>query len=108
MEPGYIMGDPKYADSVCQPTGACHGFDGTNDFTVTDPAELAQLGLSIVSWEYPEPIENTFSFGGISLSSEAAASLFQLINRIPFLFRMGATVRLNRLTLFTGVFRKFA
>ena len=23
------------------------------------------------SWEYPEPIENRFSFGGISLSSEA-------------------------------------
>lgn len=69
--PGYLMGDPKYADSVCRPTGAYHGFDGTNDITVTDPAELAQLGLSIVSWEYPESIENAFSFGGISLSSEA-------------------------------------
>ena len=71
MEPGYLMGDPKYAGSVCQPSGAYHGFDGTNEITVTDPAELAQLGLSIVSWEYPEPIENRFSFGGISLSSEA-------------------------------------
>ena len=71
MEPGYLMGDPKYAGSVCQPSGVCHSFDGTNDITVTDPDELAQLGLSIVSWEYPEPIENTFSFGGISLSSEA-------------------------------------
>ena len=66
------MGDPKYADSVCQPSGVCHSFDGTNDVTVTDPDELAQLGLSIVSWEYPDPIENSFSFGGISLSSEAA------------------------------------
>jgi hypothetical protein len=71
MVPEYLMGDPKYADSVCQPSGVCHSFDGTNDITVTDPEELAQLGLSIVSWEYPEPIENTFSFGGISLSSEA-------------------------------------
>ena len=71
MEPGYLMGDPKYADSLCQPSGVYHGFDGTNDITVTDPAELAQLGLSVVSWEYPEPIENAFSFGGISLSSEA-------------------------------------
>lgn len=71
MEPGYLMGDPKYAGSVCQPTGAYHSFDGTNDITVTDPTELAQLGLSIISWEYPEPIENSFSFGGISLSSEA-------------------------------------
>ena len=71
MVPEYLMGDPQYADSVCQPSGVCHSFDGTNDITVTDPEELAQLGLSIVSWEYPEPIENTFSFGGISLSSEA-------------------------------------
>ncbi len=71
MEPGYLMGDPKYADSVCQPSGAYHGIDGANDITITDPAELGQLGLSIVSWEYPEPIENAFSFGGISLSSEA-------------------------------------
>ena len=71
IEPGYLMGDPEYAGFVCQPTGVCHSFDGTNDITVTDPAELAQMGLSIVCWEYPEPIENTFSFGGISLSSEA-------------------------------------
>lgn len=71
IEPGYLMGDPTYAGSVCLPTGACHSFDGTNDITVTDSAELAQLGLSIVSWEYPEPIENRFSFGGFSLSSEA-------------------------------------
>lgn len=68
MEPGYLMGDPRYADSVCQPTGVCHDGDETD---ITDPAELEQLGFSLVSWEYPAPIENTFSFGGISLSSEA-------------------------------------
>ena len=71
IEPGYFMGDPKYADSECQPSGVYHSFDGTNDITVTDPAELEKLGFSIVSWEYPEPIENAVSFGGISLSSEA-------------------------------------
>ena len=71
LEPGYLMGDPAYADSVCYPSGVCHSFDGTNDITVTDSAELAELGLVIVDWEYPEPIENRFSFGGISLSSEA-------------------------------------
>ena len=71
IEPGYLMGDPKHAVSVCQPTGVCHQFDGTNNIAVTDPAELAELGFSIVSWEYPTPIENSFSFGGISLSSEA-------------------------------------
>ena len=71
MEPGYLMGDPKYAGTVCQPSGVHHGFDGTNEITVTDPDELAQLGLSVISWEYPEPIENAFIFGGFSLSSEA-------------------------------------
>lgn len=71
MVPGYLMGDPKYVNSLCQPSGVCHSFDGTNDITVTDPDELAQLGLYIVSWEYPEPIENAFIFGGLSLSSEA-------------------------------------
>mgnify|MGYP006974341764 CR=1 FL=1 len=71
IEPGYLMGDPKFAGSVCQPTGVCHSFDGTNEITVTDPAELEKLGFSIVNWEYPKPIENAFSFGGISLSSEA-------------------------------------
>ena len=53
LEPGYLMGDPAYAGSVCRPTGAYHSFDGTNDIMVTDPEELAQLGFSIVSWEYP-------------------------------------------------------
>ena len=71
IEPGYLMGDPAYADFACRPSGVCHSFDGTNDIMVTDPDELAQLGLSIVSWEYPNPIENASSFGGISLSSEA-------------------------------------
>ena len=72
MEPGYLMGDPKYAGIVCQPSGVFHIIDDMNDITVTDPAELERLGFSIVSWEYPIPIENTFSFGGISLSSEAS------------------------------------
>ena len=71
LDPGYLMGDPGHDATLCRPTGACHSFDGTNDITVTDPGELAQLGLSIISWEYPKPIENRFSFGGISLSSEA-------------------------------------
>lgn len=72
IEPGHLMGDPDYADFVCEPAAVYHCFDGMNDITVTDPAELDALGFSVLSWEYPEPIENSFSFGGISLSSEAA------------------------------------
>ena len=71
MEPGYLMGDPRYADCVCKPTAVCHISDGEDSISVTDPVELAQLGFSIVSWSYPDPIDNSFSFGGIYLSSEA-------------------------------------
>ena len=38
--PGYLMGDPQYADTLCQPTGEYYSFDGTNELVVTDPAEL--------------------------------------------------------------------
>lgn len=71
IDPGYVMGDPRYADAKNQPTGICQSFDGTNDIEISDPAQLEQMGLIILSWEYPKPIENSFSFGGISLSSQA-------------------------------------
>ena len=67
IEPGYVMGDPRYADSKCQPTGVYY----SEDVVVTDQDELAQMGIVILGWEYPYPMENSFSYGGISLSSEA-------------------------------------
>ena len=69
---GYLMGDPEYADTECCPTLVCHSFDGTNEIEVTDPSELEKMGFYLVSWEYPAPIVNSFSFGGLSLSSEAS------------------------------------
>ena len=71
LEPGFLMGDPAYAGTQCIPTGAIHTQDGENDIVITDPEEMEKLGFSVISWEYPQPIENTFSFGGFSLSSEA-------------------------------------
>ena len=68
MEPGYLMGEPGYADTVCEPSGAYTAYE---EPTIEDAAELAQMGFTIDSWEYPAPIENSFSFGGFSLSSEA-------------------------------------
>ena len=72
MEPGYLMGDPQFTGSACQPTAVYQSFDGTNETEITDPAELEKLGFRLISWEYAEPIGNSFSFGGISLSSEAS------------------------------------
>ena len=67
IEPGYVMGDPRYAGTVCKPSGAYH----SEDAVVTDQKELEKMGLVILGWEYPYPMENSFAFGGISLSSEA-------------------------------------
>ena len=71
LEPGYLMGDPQFTGSGCQPTAVYQSFDGMNETEITDPTELEKLGFRLISWEYPEPIGNSFAFGGISLSSEA-------------------------------------
>ena len=69
LEPGWLMGDKAYAGTTCAPTGvAIRRSDGTR---ITDPVELEKLGFRLDGWEYPQPIENSFSFGGVSLSSEA-------------------------------------
>ena len=69
LEPGWLMGDRAYADCTCAPTGlAIRLEDGTR---ITDPEALEQLGFRLEGWTYPQPIENRFSFGGFSLSSEA-------------------------------------
>ena len=67
LEPGWLMGD--LADADCAPSGmAIRLDDGTR---ITDPGQLEQLGFRLDSWTYPQPTENRFSFGGISMSSEA-------------------------------------
>jgi hypothetical protein len=69
LEPGWLMGDRNYAGSICAPTGlAIRLADGHR---ITEPEELEALGFRLEGWEYPQPIENRFFFGGFSLSSEA-------------------------------------
>ena len=72
LNPGYLMGDPNFADFLCEPTAKCLDLNITDDVGIIDPAELEALGFTIDSFSYPEPIENAFRYGGISLSSEAA------------------------------------
>ena len=69
LEPGWLMGDSTYAGSTCTPSGLAILL--TDGQRITNSADLEALGFRLDSWEYPEPIENRFSFGGISLSSEA-------------------------------------
>ena len=72
LNAGYLMGDPNFSDCVCQPTAICLRLGTTDDVGITDPSELEAFGFTIDSFTYPEPIENAFRYGGISLSSEAA------------------------------------
>ena len=71
IDPGYLMGDPSRAGIECAPELIFQSFDGTNEIVVTDPTELEEMGFSLVRYTYPTPIENRFSYGGVSLSSEA-------------------------------------
>ena len=71
IEPGCLMGDPDYADAVIAPSGVSFDTTVASDMGLTDPAELEELGFTIDSFDYPEPIENRFRWGGISLSSQA-------------------------------------
>ena len=71
IDSGYLMGDPAHAGAVCEPEAVCHVAKDMDSIVVTDPAELEELGFVLESWEYPVPIENSFSYGGISMSSEA-------------------------------------
>lgn len=73
LNPGHLMGDPAHAHVQSAPEGHYFEYDGVNDIYITDPAQLAQLGIRILDWEYPTPIENSFSYGGISLSGETTA-----------------------------------
>ena len=97
MEPGYLMGDPNYADPASSPELVILSFDGTNEIRVDDPEEAKEMGFYLVSFEYPEPIENSFFFGGISLSSQAAI-LASAIAVVALLACMIAIKKDKRLT----------
>lgn len=69
LEPGWLMGDSAYADAACAPSAVAIRLE--DEERITDPAELEALGFQLYNWDYPQPIENSFSFAGISMSSEA-------------------------------------
>lgn len=71
LDPGYLMGDPSHAFAAGYPTGSCISMEGEEEIRVTAPTDLEQMGFVINSWVYPDPIANSFHYGGISLSSEA-------------------------------------
>lgn len=104
LDPGWLMGDG--ADADCAPSGlAIRLEDGTR---ITDPGQLEALGFRLEGWTYPQPIENRFSFGGISMSSEAvlytsAIAIVSLVLCLSFVKKdwtqMGGTLNKIGITL---------
>ena len=61
MYPEYFMGEPAYAEFT--PTASLELFyyeDGTVSESYNDPATLASYGVKLISFEYDEPIKNTY------------------------------------------------
>ena len=97
IEPGYVMGDPRYAGTDCKPSGVYH----SEEVVVTDQEEVAKMGLVILGWEYPYPMENSFSFGGISLSSEAV--MLTSVIAVAALLACMVMIRKERRSAYGGI-----
>ena len=97
IEPGYVMGDPRYAGTECKPSGVYH----SEEIVVTDQEEVAKMGLVILGWEYPYPMENSFSFGGISLSSEAV--MLTSVIAVAALLACMVMIRKERRSAYGGI-----
>ena len=73
----YLMGDAKnddYDSSVSEPSLVVYDREGIPCY---DLEALSIFDAEIVSWEYPEPIENSFVFAGFSMLYEL--SMFVMI-----------------------------
>ena len=77
--PDYLMGDPEYDyfdDTVYEPILSY--FNWATGETI-EGLELPEQGAKIISWELPEPIENSFEFSHIAHMSSADVFPFMLI-----------------------------
>ena len=73
----YLMGDAAYDYFSYEPFApSLVYYEHLENNAYTEPQDLMDRGIRIVSWDYPEPIENTFVFSHISyLTSEAVIPL---------------------------------
>ena len=77
--PDYLMGDPEYDyfdDTVYEPILS---FSNWATGETIEGLELPEQGAKIISWELPEPIENSFEFSHIAHMSSADVFPFLLI-----------------------------
>ena len=64
----YLMGDGFFTDTYedCVPEPYLAVFD-KEGYEYSDPESLAKFDAQILSWENPQPIENSFVFAGFSI-----------------------------------------
>ena len=74
MIAGYFMGDPLHSDiyqvyGLEGPEPYAEYYDYENEISITDfdkDEELAAIGFRFVDYSYAQPIENSFSFSGVT------------------------------------------
>ena len=81
IEPGYVMGDPLYADWYSKhygldgPQPSIEYYDYINEISLEDENVnreelLEEIGFKLIDYSYPEPIENSFSFSGVEYQAD--------------------------------------
>lgn len=66
LYPDYLMGDAHYDYYLYDPYAPMLTYNLPDGVMYNDPQTVAEFGGRILSWEYPEPIENSFVFSHIA------------------------------------------
>ena len=85
LYPDYLMGDPEYdyfSDTAYEPLLS---YSNWTTGESTEGLELPEYGAKIISWEYPQPIENSFAFSHIAHMSGEVVFPFLLIAALALL-----------------------
>ena len=80
MDARYYMGDPTYRETELYEGRTFHAPQGyyRNDETDEESfseEELAKRGFKIISYDYPEPVQNSFRFAGVDFHGGTVVSL---------------------------------
>ena len=86
--PDYMMGDTEYDYFDEYPFEPRFYYYDANEQEFHDEETLAAHGFKLISFEYPEPIENSFSFSHISYCSAAVVLPSLLIALVALIVLM--------------------
>lgn len=87
IEAGYLMGDPLYKEYALNAEPYIQYYDYINDIILDSENQdevLQSIGFKIVDFTYDKPIENSFSFAGVSYEADNIL-IFVAISLVYFL-----------------------